>query len=77
MQKILCKCCGQFKMTSEFENIEHSSVDFNFCQKASEAGFKIFVDPEASMGHIGEASIVTKETFLEQMKKLYIKKNEL
>ena len=50
---------------------EHFSVDFDFCIKAKKAGFKIFVDPDALMGHIGEAPIITKETFLTTMKKLY------
>lgn len=48
---------------------KHYSVDFDFCLKAKEMGFKIFVDPEAAMGHIGEAPIITKETFLEHIQK--------
>lgn len=48
---------------------KHYSVDFDFCIKAKAAGFKIFVDPEAAMGHIGEAPIITKETFLANVKK--------
>jgi hypothetical protein len=50
---------------------KHYSVDFDFCMKAKAAGFKIFVDPEAAMGHIGEAPIITKETFLNRMKGIY------
>lgn len=47
---------------------KHWSVDFDFCVKAKAAGFKIFVDPDAAMGHIGEAPIITKETFLTHLK---------
>lgn len=50
---------------------KHFSVDFDFCMKAKKAGFKIFVDPEAQMGHIGETPIVTQDTFLERMKLLH------
>jgi hypothetical protein len=42
------------------------SVDFDFCIKAKKQGFKIFVDPEAEMGHIGMSDVVTKETFLRE-----------
>ena len=48
----------------------HYSVDFDFCMKAKLAGFKLFVDPEALMGHIGESPIITKDTFLAHMKKI-------
>ena len=58
-----------FETWFDKENADkHYSVDFDFCIKAKNAGFKIFVDPEALMGHIGEAPIITKETFLEKMK---------
>jgi len=53
---------------------KHFSVDFDFCLKSKAAGLKIFVDPEASMGHIGEASIVTKQTFLNRMQEIKAKK---
>lgn len=43
---------------------KHYSVDFDFCMKAKAAGFKLFVDPDAAMGHIGETPIITRETFL-------------
>jgi len=48
---------------------KHWSVDFDFCMKAKAAGFKIFVDPDAEMGHIGETPIITRQTFLEHMKR--------
>lgn len=50
------------------EDKRHWSVDFDFCIKAKEAGFKIFVDPEAEMGHIGDPEVVNKNTFLNQTK---------
>jgi glycosyltransferase involved in cell wall biosynthesis len=60
-----------FETWFDKKNVDkHYSVDFDFCMKAKKAGFKIFVDPEAAMGHIGEAPIITKENFLEKMKTL-------
>ena len=46
-------------------NDTHWGVDFDFCLKAKAAGYKIHVDPEVEMGHIGEAPIITKKTFLQ------------
>ena len=46
----------------------HFSVDFDFCIKAKKAGFKIFVDPNAQMGHIGDSEVVNKNTFLKFIK---------
>ena len=43
---------------------KHWGVDFDFCLKAKTAGYKIYVDPEADMGHIGEAIIVDKEVYM-------------
>lgn len=43
---------------------KHWGVDIDFCKKAKAAGFKIHVDPEVELGHIGEAPIITKQTFL-------------
>lgn len=61
-----------FETYYDKENTDkHFSVDFDFCLKAKNAGFKLFVDPEAALGHIGEAPIITKETFLERMKVLH------
>jgi len=40
------------------------SVDFDFCIKAKKAGFKVFVEPTALMGHIGQSEVISKETFL-------------
>ncbi len=42
---------------------EHFSVDFDFCRKAKEAGFKIWCDPDISMGHIGSPPIIDKKFF--------------
>ena len=74
-QQLMCECCGKLQDISEFDSVEHSSVDFDFCMKATAAGLKIFVDPEASMGHIGENPIITKETFLTQLKQNASNKN--
>lgn len=49
---------------------KHFSVDFDFCIKAKIAGLKIFVDPEADMGHIGESPIIIKQTFLKRMQEI-------
>lgn len=43
---------------------KHFSVDFDFCIKAKKEGFKIFVEPEAKMGHIGSSEVITQETFI-------------
>ena len=47
---------------------QHFSVDFDFCMKAKKAGLKVFVDPEAEMGHIGESPIIKKEKFYKHIK---------
>jgi hypothetical protein len=46
------------------EQGRHWSVDFRFCQDAKKNGFKIYVDPEIEIPHIGDHSIVTKDTFI-------------
>lgn len=76
MQKILCRCCSQYKDVSEFENIQHFSVDFDFCIKAKEAGFKIFIDPDAEMKHIGDAPLIGKYDFLRCIKEEHDTKNK-
>ena len=43
------------------------SVDFDFCIKAKKAGFKIFCDPEALMGHIGDAPVISKNEYLKHV----------
>jgi hypothetical protein len=48
---------------------KHWSVDFDFCIKAKKAGFKIFVEPSAKMGHIGDSEVVDINTFLKKSKK--------
>jgi hypothetical protein len=51
------------------EKGQHWSVDFDFCIKAKKAGFKIFVEPSAKMGHIGDSEVVDINKFLNQTKK--------
>ncbi len=53
----------------------HWSVDFDFCIKAKAAGFKIFADPEAEMGHIGDPAVIKKEQFYNYVKQNEINKN--
>ena len=53
---------------------KHTSVDFDFCIKAKAAGLKIFVDPDAAMGHLGEIPVITKQTFLDRMAVIQSKK---
>ena len=48
---------------------KHWSVDFDFCIKAKKAGFKIYVDPEIKMGHIGNAPVITEQDFLKELSK--------
>lgn len=55
---------------SENNSEKHFSVDFDFCIKSKTAGLKIFVDPDASMKHIGEAPLIGKEDFLKRMKEI-------
>lgn len=50
---------------------KHLSVDFDFCIKAKKEGFKIFVDPEVEMGHIGDSEVVKKNTFIKYIEKKY------
>lgn len=57
------------------ENTVHWSVDFDFCMKAKEAGLKIFVDPEAEMGHIGDPQVIRKEDFYKHVKQNEINKD--
>lgn len=49
----------------------HWSVDFDFCKKAKKAGFKIFVDPEVEIKHIGDPEIVDKTTFMQHNAKYF------
>jgi len=44
------------------------SVDFDFCIKAKKAGFKIFCDPDAEMGHIGDAPEIKSQQFYNYIK---------
>ncbi len=54
----------------------HFSVDFNFCMKAKEAGFKIWCDPTIEMKHIGEAPLIGKQEFLQYNYKKFINKQK-
>lgn len=45
------------------EQGKHWSVDFDFCIKAKKENFKIFVDPTAEMGHVGDSPVIKKEDF--------------
>jgi len=53
------------------DNNIHWGVDFDFCKKATKAGFKIYVDPDVEMGHIGNSLIVGKNTFLQHISQKY------
>ena len=46
------------------ENKKHWGVDFTFCKRAKKAGFKIFVDSQVEIKHIGDPEIIDKSTFL-------------
>jgi hypothetical protein len=46
----------------------HWGVDFRFCQKARDAGFQIFCDPDLDIGHIGDPPVTSKLNFLEFVK---------
>jgi hypothetical protein len=61
---------GIDKEGKRFQKGNHFSVDFDFCLKAKDAGFKIFADPEVQFGHIGEAPIINQDTFLKHIQKL-------
>lgn len=54
----------------------HWSVDFDFCQKAKKAGFKIFVDPDAAIDHIGDQEVVNIQTFFRHNKKVFDQLNK-
>jgi len=58
------------------EDGKHFSVDFNFCMKAKEAGFKIWCDPTIEMKHIGEAPLIGKQEFLQHVSKNFINKQK-
>lgn len=40
------------------------SEDLYFCQLARQAGYKLYVDTGIQVGHLGDAAIVTRETYL-------------
>ena len=54
-------------------DVKHWSVDFNFCKLAKKAGFKIFVDPDAAIDHIGDQEVVNIQTFFKHNKKVFDK----
>ena len=41
------------------------SEDLGFCLQAREAGFKLYVDSGIQVGHLGEAEVITRETYLQ------------
>ncbi len=45
----------------------HWGVDFDFCKKATAAGFKIFCDTDVQPKHIGDPVLVGQEEFLKHM----------
>ncbi len=63
-RKVLEKLNFPYFWTNYDKDGTHWSVDFNFCKQAKKAGFKIFVDANARLGHIGDADIITEETFV-------------
>lgn len=68
----------RFETWYDKENIDkHWSVDFDFCMKAKAAGFKVFVDPMVEVGHIGNAPIITKQTFLQHQHFTRLKQEEM
>lgn len=50
------------------DNFVHWSVDFDFCKKAKEAGFKIFCDPSISIKHIGDQPLIDEHNFQNYLK---------
>jgi len=52
------------------ENGKHWSVDMDFSIKAGNAGLKIYCDPSAEIGHIGDPPLITHQDFFEQIKKI-------
>ena len=70
MNTFKCHKCGKempkrncFFETYYDKNGKHYSVDFDFCMKATKAGFKIHVDPDSEIQHIGDNEVVDKKTF--------------
>jgi hypothetical protein len=57
------------------ERGRHWSVDIDFCKKAKAAGYKIYVDTIAEMGHIGDAPVITQADFLKELKQHEIHTN--
>ena len=55
---------------------KHFGVDFDFCMKAKKAGFKIFVDPDCAISHIGDNEIVDKSTFFRYNQKYFNQLNK-
>jgi GT2 family glycosyltransferase len=45
----------------------HWSVDFNFCKDATKEGYKIFCDPDMSIGHIGDSKVIGIQDFAAKM----------
>lgn len=47
---------------------QQCSEDFYFCIQAKELGYTLWAVPSMTLGHIGDAPIITKHTFWEKMK---------
>jgi len=75
--EVLRKMKSPWFFTDYDKDGTHWSVDFRFCQEAKKAEFKIFVDPDSKMGHIGEPELVTIETFYRNVKKINERKVQL
>ncbi len=61
---------GYDKEGLRFKKGSHFSVDFDFCLKCKDAGFKVYCDPAVQFKHIGEPEVVDQATFLVHINKL-------
>jgi hypothetical protein len=74
---VLIKCDVLRKMKKPwFMSTAGSGEDIHFCHKASEDGFKIFMDTSVKMGHIGYPEVITEEDYkskenMERIKEVY------
>lgn len=67
-RKVIEKLKFPYFWTDYDKDGTHWSVDFRFCQAVKKAGFKIFVDSETKIGHIGEPNVINQDTFLNSIK---------
>ena len=59
-----------------FMSTSSAGEDINFCHKAGEAGFKIYMDTRVKLGHLGYHKIITEATYeqeanIEELRKEY------